>query len=1011
MVKHVTDDQIPWTTARCNRLLRPISSRLTALRKAADNARTQKPEPRKEQAKEEECQAALTSPRRRTWKKTSDTKDDLEWVPEAKPLRTYKATSRPGRHVRTPMRPKSKPPMGPPGEINVPTPFIARTLQHIEESPRYISPQQAPQRGRKPLHVQQKEHLKAVRKQTSTDTFAHISGAYAGLEKVLEATAAYGPERERKGTRSLRATCLRQVPAYIELEEYWQKEEDDDDTEDAAVRIYDDIEHLALRDENGRQALGHVVRASAIKMVTEALRDTVLPQTLLLELAKLCTKTKAWDAGEEMLSVALMTLQPNMQVPNHPQDDIFEEPDHAILSLFRNYVESSGSWSLFYRTMANLLRSGKLPVEWMATKAILPIWAKIIKSINSHESSLGPALELLDVVLLRSFGLAPPNPCTDSESQWADHNATEARRNPVKPSVRGALNNTVNSMLTIFTCAGLSGTSTQGEDQPYPGRYLRLLHYFCQSFSIELAKTKKSRMPGGPQSVITTHTERACTLLVADLLLSTSDPYSMGISEHLIPRIGELRRLATGDFVKNTSVIDAISKVLNSIARSYGHVTQKDHFDTLKGLLQSLTIVSASAEPKNVHFMDRIVYRAAIEFSENSQDNVHFQYAKSLEKTMKLSGHGLTLDVPSSESSEDPEPTSDSGSEGDEQEQGYRWEEGIEEWIMCTPAAVARKGAKNLDKPLVEDEPESSLSSSLSVSTPVVERQDFQSREMSVYECRLEAVSPSRHYMSPQVVIYTRPILAPQPTLPRKRPSLARKISLAESPTSSGTSSIDSDDESDESVTSVSEDDSQQTRHQQPRNTKKRSFAQVMRDQRAKRRRTSLETSCSDNSDDNEEEAVEQDDIQTDDDLRIYKAPVRRSKRVSDMIDLDTSFSSTSTTSSRRSCRRPTRGLKSQTSYTSVRQDNRKSASKSTYHTNDILNESASEEDELIMPVIPSRSLRATYSHKTRADTTRPDSRSKERAHRAIRRLSAARGAVQTRMMLDDEMSGDELSF
>src|SRR5437870_5731958 len=78
-------DDLPWTTARCNRLLRPISSRLTILRKELENRRRAVAEARNVSSKSEKKDSPRKANKFKDQKPRGFEKStDPDWLPGAK---------------------------------------------------------------------------------------------------------------------------------------------------------------------------------------------------------------------------------------------------------------------------------------------------------------------------------------------------------------------------------------------------------------------------------------------------------------------------------------------------------------------------------------------------------------------------------------------------------------------------------------------------------------------------------------------------------------------------------------------------------------------------------------------------------------------------------------------------------------------------------------------------------------------------------------------------------------
>ena len=105
----------------------------------------------------------------------------------------------------------------------------------------------------------------------------------------------------RKGVRSFHQMCLRKVPQYIEAEEAWLREIQDDTDADAVDQTYTFLESLGHGETSGFAGLREVVRSHGLHMITKAIEDGFLRDGFVKELVETCAKCEAVSEGQAIL--------------------------------------------------------------------------------------------------------------------------------------------------------------------------------------------------------------------------------------------------------------------------------------------------------------------------------------------------------------------------------------------------------------------------------------------------------------------------------------------------------------------------------------------------------------------------------------------------------------------------------------------------------------------------------------------------------------------------------------
>lgn len=279
-----------WTATRCQRLLRPITSRIEALKK--DSIRVTAPEIGivsihgiQSEFAESKFQNEFCSTRREG--------GDPEWVPGRKRVRIKRTYGR-SRPSQEEARPKHARMQLAPGEISIPTPILSRCYSAPSFKDCYSSKSEAPIKLRYWKHRQSRhnikqtgenyqlaEVMKTISKTAHPTRFALYEGLYNALEALLKATDMEASDRGPR-PRSLFSLCLRNVPSYIKEEEQWIASEADGtrsrsilDQQDISTEVYAELESLGTS-EKGWKNLMVVARAHGIYLLKNAIAEGLL---------------------------------------------------------------------------------------------------------------------------------------------------------------------------------------------------------------------------------------------------------------------------------------------------------------------------------------------------------------------------------------------------------------------------------------------------------------------------------------------------------------------------------------------------------------------------------------------------------------------------------------------------------------------------------------------------------------------------------------------------------------
>ncbi|KAH7082206.1 hypothetical protein FB567DRAFT_530792 [Paraphoma chrysanthemicola] len=679
------DDELPWTTSRCNRLLRPLSSKLAKLRAEVERPRSAGTDSRNPSvAFATKCSPQKTTNFTRPALKPRgfDKAKDPDWRPGAKPgagKKTY--GGRGARKIAGIQR--SAPDTGHvarPGEIAF-TPLVARIGGQLQSSPHaQNSPLKKYGKNKGPLQVN------IDWTQTPGDLRQLVRGISEAYANILQATVD-GDEKSWKGTRSLMAACLRKLPAYIELEEHFAKldrEAEEDEERDIGSEIYEHLEaQFEQRLGQGWRPFKQVVRAHATSVLCDAVADGVLELDNMLLLVTHCVNVSAWDEAERLLIAYLPLLEP-LSIPVNIKADLFDAQKSPFLCAIKKFVQCTGRYRLLYDLLEHLIANELLPLEWLATQAMRPVWDRLVRSASENDSkTIASTLRFFETVTIAGMGLP-------DERLLADETTGFRRFVPSsREDLRVALNTTYSSLLTVICSIALvNGGRDDDMGRNVALRIASLLKSVAVTIMSRNDIRSEIKLLEADKEDAQTFAQRATWAIFASLVaqLDISSTVGAELSLHAPELVQGMNWLATQYLpsgINTASILGSLPALLSSIARGTGRIWKDDGFEQVQRLVQTFMSMSGCRLPHKLWTLKRLALETAVEFAQDTGLVEHMTYAREIERKMRTQGR-LVI-VPSPQKNDSP---STNG--------GFRWEEGIGEWVACTP--FIKQGVKQIQR-------------------------------------------------------------------------------------------------------------------------------------------------------------------------------------------------------------------------------------------------------------------------------------------------------------------------
>ncbi|POS88019.1 hypothetical protein EPUL_001241 [Erysiphe pulchra] len=648
-----------WTAARCKRLLRPITSRVAILKKEANrNSNNLKSE--SELKDKDACFSPEVSieikqkelPKlkkkkqkvKRTYGRIRKTKNLYASSLQSSKILKEKASFLPG-------------------QVLVPTPVLTRVREDrkIEQDAVAVellkTHNENCEENRYSIYNAARDsrifqHLgKGEVRYNSTGTRSEIyEKIYHGFESLLHSTFDSKSIVKSKGSRSLLDMTLRAVPKYIveqqELLQIYIHESGIKSTieyRDICGEIYDELENFGTYG-CGWKRLRKIVRAHGLQVISDAIKDRLFDSESCSILVSICLHNGALEEARTIFTSFL-----SCTTFSRPKaiDEMLCEP----LGLLQRFSKLKNQASFFYRTLSNLISGCILPFEWLASTNFGIIWTGLIQSL-ALDSLEYEAINFCEIAfsLFLNYPKIPLNR-RDSINKKPEHLETIV-------DFDDAVKNTFTSLLIILVSISILDNNS-GHQIYTKTAGLTICRY---NFIISFLRKCLDYVP--TQSEVN---EQYLLLLVANLL---------AIKEH-------------NQVISDTSVLNSLSNALKNIQNSVakfskvaifvcqvaqccGKGTSGLGYDYLQFIHSRLKKIES--ETTTMNFLKGIIVDSAFIFARKVPRHQHVEYAASMNAKTFILSHNEKKSL-----------VNLSGCKDDKNTSGFRWEEGIGEWVTVTP--------------------------------------------------------------------------------------------------------------------------------------------------------------------------------------------------------------------------------------------------------------------------------------------------------------------------------------
>ena len=624
----------PWTATRCHRLLRPLLTHLSALRREValiSNAHSER----------SSSSSHLNSDGKRPRTRSSSAN-------AGKKIR-YTYSTRGSRRSNTPSSREislSKTQDRPCRQLSQPAADGASTTSQPGKGAACTHPP-CPAKSCA-LEID----LRKLRHKIPVGEYNLYDSVFRAVESLLRATTPQETRTPETATKSLLGMCLRKVPGYIAELEAWEQKEAEErraktviDDSHTSFSVYSDLEALGAVEAGGWKHLRMLARAHCMHHLSLATSEGLLNVEFAEILLALCGSHRL--SFHELDGFAQNLIERRL---THPQETRFDRRgsysiDAVIPSLTANFGRSAAR-SFMYRGLSRLLMEKRLSAEWILPPRVNDIWSEMLAGVADGKDDNQTA-DLM-IAVLSSLGNFIPS----SASRTSSHTSSLADLSRSPDAFCDSALPLLASLVSV-----LKNNLGEEPKPPPPMKTRKLVMYVLES----CLRLSKSRRKGLGQHI-------RYLLALAGLLASwlwTRHGQSTDIdvekeeeqcgSDWEAMVIAAWQHARVGDQAFQEQQYNVTKKLICEVAALGGHdMSQQSPMDQLMAFCEQLEMLSLPESPLANLRADSALYLAGMTGSHHD-----FAFAEQIAR--------------------------ESGKKADLA--GYRWDDGIGEWVSKTPAA------------------------------------------------------------------------------------------------------------------------------------------------------------------------------------------------------------------------------------------------------------------------------------------------------------------------------------
>jgi hypothetical protein len=453
-------------------------------------------------------------------------------------------------------------------------------------------------------------------------------GLLQALDSLFRHSALKGP---RSGKKSLLAMCMRRAPALVR----YLEEAEDEEAERLGERSTLDAPNVSFEFYNQLEAfpglgisckpLAEMVRSHAVLLAREAIEGGLINLPLATAMVNLASHWQCFDAAAGLLESILVACLGNRLCQTTMDDGQLGE----LVQFMENFSTRQKQGNMVFDILARLIQDGQVSAEWLLRQEFLLLWKAMVRAFAIDTTCPGATAFATASLLATSKLSRKPQPPTATDE-------TPTNSPPVQ--------------LLTQVLAALAAIGYLTEEQAKRSRILHVLEQLptgCRGKAPSLAKTSATHLPIVAAAIASKGASSA-----GSTLLSASQA--------------------------SDKQYQAIVSLVSGTARLCGRDSMKPSHSYLTAICNTLPSVRLAGRS-----MDQVKLDSAFLLAHKTSDLRDLSFAESLPDRNNTRNAASRAHECGTTSIASPATT------GSAMFSGYRWDEGISEWVVRTPAPAA----------------------------------------------------------------------------------------------------------------------------------------------------------------------------------------------------------------------------------------------------------------------------------------------------------------------------------
>jgi hypothetical protein len=425
--------------------------------------------------------------------------------------------------------------------------------------------------------------------------------------------------------------CLRKVPAYIDFEQKWAEEEEDDYGFDAAEAVYLQLEGMGNGSWHG---LREVARAHAVKLIMDAMEERMWPLKSLDALMDICTKHRAVAEAQQMLKTWLVSSEGKIE------GGLDKFVDCCVKLDYKGFM---------FSTLKDQLVSGKITCSQLGLARSL--WTELPTSLLRQSCRVAVTDFLVQYAAI----------CSVVSKELTEDAAVDFFNNV----------DTIRTMMTLIATMGTADALLKISDTKTTNSLATQVHQMAVQLAVGVQNLKD-------EVHIRTAYEVTDFFLTSSLMVYSKNSDTIAQHQHAdAPSVNALTGLIEVVDYAQRQLHSARQKDLDKvrasfmckIVRTLESVEKAKVQDTVRQITTNLLhATSWDGTGKVQSPFKQLAVEIALQWAEYRGDNESFVFAEEIQR------RALGKDR-----------SSTSPRISDASDNGFKWEEEIGEWVAVTP--------------------------------------------------------------------------------------------------------------------------------------------------------------------------------------------------------------------------------------------------------------------------------------------------------------------------------------